>query len=135
MKLNIRQNGVSYGDWFVLAHICRGPIDGYAMSDISLALSLSLPQLTKVCARLTERKLIKQKQSHKDARKKLVRCTTAGKNLCETIELDLDAAAAEWLSKLSASQQAEYFSMMRILEQNRPKYIGMRGATIVTVKH
>lgn len=134
MKANLKQHGLTFTEWFVLAHICRGPIDGYTMNQISEALSLPPAQLTKVSQSLMSRKLLRQRLSSGDARKKRVRCSSAGKSLCEAIELDLDAAAAEWLSQLNADQQANYFALLRVLEQSRPKYVGLQGATVVTVK-
>lgn len=134
MKLNLKQHQLNFTDWFVLAHICRGPMNGYEMTEVSQALSIAMPQLTVISQRLVDRKFIRQKQSVKDARKRTIRCTSAGKTLCETIELDLDAATMEWLSNLSSDQQAAYFSLLRTLENNRPKFVGMKGATVVTVK-
>ena len=131
---SLDKHNLHFTQWLVLAHICRGPANGYPMRELAEDLSISPPQMTKLVTELGDRKLIRTRPDTKDQRVRLIRCSAAGKALCESIEADLSTDIVNWLDHLQASQQTAYLELLKLLVQTKPLLPSQISATIVTVK-
>ncbi|API58633.1 hypothetical protein BSL82_04330 [Tardibacter chloracetimidivorans] len=101
--------GLTPVEFTVLAHISGGDAQ---QSGISLALGISMQNLTTILDKLEQREIIKRTQSVKDRRVRAIRLTKAGEDLMERAAVLVDAVEDRITVAMTPGERAIFVELL-----------------------
>lgn len=95
-------------EWLLLGVVAASPSRTASMSDIAVALKVTLPQVTALAAKLSPLKLIQQGAARVDKRTKLVQLTPNGQKVLEASNAAMEITYAAMFKGLSSDDVQSY---------------------------
>lgn len=113
----LEQFDITMMQWLLLATTDKGPASGVRMSELSVALDVTMPQITALMNDLIKLKLAKQKVNNSDRRSRRLTVTTLGKKQLQKIEAAVDQKLPEWLENVPSDELQSYLSTVKRLSE------------------
>ena len=109
--------GLSSTEWALLGLLYETP-EGHTFTDISVALGVKGPFITRIAGTLLKKKVVGIQKTDLDNRTKQLILTIEGKRLVEHIEPLLKKESAQWLKGASTRDLISYLRILHIIIQN-----------------
>lgn len=116
----LEQFGVTMMEWLLIGVVRNGPKDGMTMTEVAVALDVTLPQVTALTANLIKQKLLKQKVSRQDRRSRSMTITKFGTKTFDAISADVDTVLTDWISSVSKERFSDYLAVIDFLAGQKP---------------
>ena len=119
----LRSHDVTYPQYAVLDHIMRNGTKAETISQISDAVEVLQPAVTKIARKFSDRGLLKVTGTEKDRRQKRVSMTAEGAAFIGKLQAALMPDVLEWFSNWPVEKLDTFADQIRIfhtwLEENR----------------
>lgn len=102
-------------EWLVLGVVSAAPKNGLSMSQVAIALDVTLPQITALVTSLIKQKYIKQKVLASDRRGRQVLLSLKGRRALAKLEGVIAEAMRTWSREIPREQLATYVDTVAIL--------------------
>lgn len=104
-------------EWALLGLLFETP-EGHTLTDISIALGVKGPLVTRMVTALLSKKVVAITRSARDSRMKCLVLTTVGRNLVAHLEPLLKKESATWVHGASTRDLISYLRVLHVIVRN-----------------
>ncbi len=123
MSKLISRHDLTSSQFALLNHLARHQGENESVSDLTDALELNQPAITKIVQKLTKKGLVETRKDEQDSRKKWVTITPTGLQAIGTVMRDLGPDVSSWFEEWTAEDldrfNADLDRLSNWLDQNR----------------
>lgn len=123
MSKLIGRHDLTSSQFALLNHLARHQGENESVSDLTQALELNQPAITKIVQKLTKKGMVETRKDAQDSRKKWVTITPSGLQAIGTVMQDMGPDIFSWFEEWSAEDldrfNADLKRLSTWLDQNR----------------
>ncbi len=109
------RSGLTDSQFALLNHLARHQDKNESVSDLTNALELNQPAITKIVQKLSKSGLVETRKDEQDSRKKYVSITPAGYQAIGSVMKDLGPDIIQWFEAWSADELEQFSSDLKKL--------------------
>jgi len=98
MNTLLRQYGFTLSQFALLNHLARNPKNEHSISELTDAMEINQPGVTKLVKKLSEEGFVAVASDREDSRKKLVSITPVGREKILAVSLELAPDVTNWFA-------------------------------------
>ena len=117
MNLLLKEHGFTLSQFSLLNHLVSSANEGHTISDLTEAMEINQPGVTKIVHKLLKEELIDVRTDREDSRKRLVSIANKGREQIRAVNLSLYPDLSEWFQDWQPKEMDEFIAQLEKLSK------------------